>query len=142
MQYPIIDPIILSLGPLALRWYGLMYLLGFAAVYLLGQWRINNRPHHLHTRWDKDQLSDLVFFGAMGAVLGGRVGYILFYGFERFAGDPLYLFRVWEGGMSFHGGFLGVLVAMVLFGRRYKKDFLTVTDFLLPYAQLGWDSAG
>ena len=113
MQYPVIDPIILSLGPVALRWYGLMYLLGFAAVYLLGQWRINNRPQHLHMRWDKDQLSDLVFYGAMGAVLGGRVGYVLFYGFERFAGDPLYLFRVWEGGMSFHGGFLGVLVAIV-----------------------------
>ena len=107
-----------------------MYLLGFAAVYLLGQWRINNRPQNLLTRWEMDQLSDLVFYGAMGAVLGGRVGYVLFYGFERFAADPLYLFRVWEGGMSFHGGFLGVLVAMVLFGRRYKKDFLTVTDFL------------
>ena len=137
MQYPVIDPIILSLGPVALRWYGLMYLLGFAAVYVLGQWRINKRPQSVNTRWDPDQLSDLVFYGAMGAVLGGRVGYVLFYGFERFTGDPLYLFRVWEGGMSFHGGFLGVLVAMVLFGRRYEKDFLAVTDFLAPLCPIG-----
>ena len=109
----------------------------FRSVYVLGQWRINNRPQSLNTRWDPDQLSDLVFYGAMGAVLGGRVGYVLFYGFERFTGDPLYLFRVWEGGMSFHGGFLGVLVAMVLFGRRYEKDFLAVTDFLAPLCPIG-----
>ena len=137
MHYPVIDPIIVSLGPIALRWYGLMYLLGFAAVYLLGQWRINNRPNTLHAHWDAEQLSDLVFYGAMGAVLGGRVGYVIFYGFERFAADPLYLFRVWEGGMSFHGGFLGVLVAMLIFGRRYNKDFLTVTDFLAPLCPVG-----
>ncbi|NCF45498.1 MAG: prolipoprotein diacylglyceryl transferase [Proteobacteria bacterium] len=137
MHYPVIDPIIVSLGPIALRWYGLMYLLGFAAVYLLGQWRINNRPNTLNARWDAEQLSDLVFYGAMGAVLGGRVGYVIFYGFERLAADPLYLFRVWEGGMSFHGGFLGVLVAMAMFGRRHNKDFLTVTDFLAPLCPVG-----
>ena len=83
MHYPIIDPIIVSIGPLALRWYGLTWLIGFAAVYLLGQWRINNRPDLLNARWDVEQLSDLVFYGAMGAVLGGRIGYAFFYGFER-----------------------------------------------------------
>lgn len=137
MHYPVIDPIIVAFGPLALRWYGLMYILGFAAVYLLGKWRINNRPSTLTGRWDTEQLSDLVFYGAMGAVLGGRVGYVVFYAFDRFAADPLYLFRVWEGGMSFHGGFLGVLVAMLLFGRRTDKDFLTVTDFLAPLCAVG-----
>ena len=140
MHYPIIDPIIVSVGPLALRWYGLTWLIGFAAVYLLGQWRINNRPDLLNARWDTEQLSDLVFYGAMGAVLGGRIGYAFFYGFERLASDPLYLFRIWEGGMSFHGGFLGVLVAMVIFGRRYDKDFLTVTDFLAPLCPIGLGS--
>lgn len=137
MHYPIIDPIIVAFGPLALRWYGLMYILGFAAVYLLGKWRINNRPSTLTGRWDTEQLSDLVFYGAMGAVLGGRVGYVVFYAFDWFAADPLYLFRVWEGGMSFHGGFLGVLVAMLLYGRRTDKDFLTVTDFLAPLCAVG-----
>lgn len=137
MHYPVIDPIIFSLGPVALRWYGLMYLLGFAAVYALGQWRINNRADTLISRWDVEQLSDLVFYGAMGAIAGGRVGYVFFYGFERFAADPLYLIRIWEGGMSFHGGFLGVLVGMLLFGRRYDKDFLTVTDFIAPLCPIG-----
>lgn len=137
MHYPVIDPIIVALGPLALRWYGLMYILGFTAVYLLGKWRITNRPNTLTGYWDPDQLSDLVFYGAMGAVLGGRIGYVVFYAFERVAADPLYLFRVWEGGMSFHGGFLGVLVAMVIFGRRTEKDFLTVTDFLAPLCAVG-----
>lgn len=137
MHYPVIDPIIVELGPVALRWYGLMYILGFAAVYLLGNWRINHRPNTLSGAWDSQQLSDLVFYGAMGAVLGGRVGYIVFYALDRFAADPLYLLRVWEGGMSFHGGFLGVLVAMLMFGRRTQKDFLSVTDFLAPLCAVG-----
>ena len=137
MHYPVVDPIIIAFGPLALRWYGLMYILGFAAVYLLGKWRINRRPNTLSGSWNTEQLSDLVFYGAMGAILGGRVGYVVFYAFDRFAADPLYLLRVWEGGMSFHGGFLGVLVAMVLFGRRTEKDFLTVTDFLAPLCAVG-----
>ncbi len=137
MNYPVIDPVIVALGPVALRWYGLMYLLGFTAVYLLGNWRINHRPVAVTGSWTAEQISDLVFYGAMGAVLGGRVGYVLFYAAERLAADPLYVFRVWEGGMSFHGGFLGVLVAMLLFGRRWDKDFLTITDFLAPLCPVG-----
>ena len=137
MNYPVIDPVIVALGPVALRWYGLMYVLGFTAVYLLGIWRANHRPHTVTGSWTAEQISDLVFYGAMGAVLGGRIGYVLFYAIERLAADPLYVFRVWEGGMSFHGGFLGVLVAMLVFGRRWDKDFLTITDFLAPLCPIG-----
>ena len=133
MYYPVIDPIIVSVSPLALRWYGLMYLLGFAAAYLLGKRRIAKQPG----QWSVQQLSDLVFYGALGAVLGGRVGYVLFYNFAVFADDPLYLFRVWEGGMSFHGGFLGVLVVLFGFARKTDKDLISVMDFLAPLCPLG-----
>jgi phosphatidylglycerol:prolipoprotein diacylglycerol transferase len=133
MHYPIIDPIIFSIGPIALRWYGLMYLLGFAAVYWLGARRMHTHPGN----WDSEQISDLVFYGALGAVLGGRVGYVIFYNFSNFLADPLYLFRVWEGGMSFHGGFLGVLVALLLFASKTNRHFLQVTDFIAPLCPIG-----
>ena len=133
MHYPIIDPIIFSIGPIALRWYGLMYLLGFAAVYLLGARRMHTHPGN----WDSEQISDLVFYGALGSVLGGRVGYVIFYNFSNFLADPLYLFRVWEGGMSFHGGFLGVLVALLLFASKTNRHFLQVTDFIAPLCPIG-----
>ena len=133
MHYPIIDPIIFSLGPVALRWYGLMYLLGFAAVYWLGNRRMRTHPGN----WNSEQISDLVFYGALGAVLGGRVGYVIFYNFGTFLSDPIYLFRVWEGGMSFHGGFLGVLVALLLFTSKTSRHFLQVTDFIAPLCPIG-----
>ena len=134
VQYPVIDPIILSLGGgLALRWYGLMYLLGFAAVWLLGTHRAKAQPGD----WTAQQISDLVFFGAMGAVLGGRAGYVFFYNLDVFLDDPLYLFRMWEGGMSFHGGLLGVVVGVVLFARKYRREFMTVADFLAPLCPIG-----
>ena len=133
MQYPQIDPIILSLGPVALRWYGLMYLLGFAAVWWLGHRRATTQQPH----WTRDALSDLVFYGALGAVLGGRIGYVLFYNASVLANDPLYLFRIWEGGMAFHGGLLGVLVAMLLFARRTGRSFISITDFLAPLCPIG-----
>ena len=133
MQYPQIDPIILSLGPVALRWYGLMYLLGLAAVWWLGHRRATTQQPH----WTRDELSDLVFYGALGAVLGGRIGYVLFYNASVLANDPLYLFRIWEGGMAFHGGLLGVLVAMLLFARRTGRSFISITDFLAPLCPIG-----
>lgn len=132
MHYPLIDPIIFSLGPLAVRWYGLSYVAGFAMVWWLGKRRLAS-----NLTWTEAQLSDLVFYGALGAVLGGRVGYVLFYGFERLFQDPLYLIRVWEGGMSFHGGLLGVVVALVVFSRRFDKTFLEVSDFLVPLCPIG-----
>ncbi|NKC00352.1 MAG: prolipoprotein diacylglyceryl transferase [Pseudomonadales bacterium] len=134
MQYPVIDPIILSLGGgLALRWYGLMYLLGFAAVWFLGNRRAKTHPGN----WQAQEISDLVFFGAMGAVLGGRVGYVLFYNLDVFLSDPLYLFRMWEGGMSFHGGLLGVAVGVLLFARKFNREWLDVADFLTPLCPIG-----
>ncbi len=134
MQYPVIDPIILSLGGgLALRWYGLMYLLGFAAVWFLGNRRAKTHPGD----WQAQEISDLVFFGAMGAVLGGRVGYVLFYNLDVFLSDPLYLFRMWEGGMSFHGGLLGVALGVLLFARKFNREWLDVADFLAPLCPIG-----
>lgn len=135
VHYPVIDPIIFSLGVggLALRWYGLMYLLGFAAVWFLGNRRARTHPG----RWQAQDISDLVFYGALGAVAGGRVGYVLFYNFEVFAGDPLYLFRMWEGGMSFHGGLLGVALGVLFFARKTKRRWLDVADFLTPLCPIG-----
>ena len=133
MHYPQIDPIIVSLGPVALRWYGLMYLLGFVAVWWLG----HKRAATQHPPWSDNELSDLVFYGAVGAVLGGRIGYVLFYNVSALATDPLYLLRIWEGGMAFHGGLLGVLVAMLLFARKTNRSFISITDFLAPLCPIG-----
>ena len=135
LHYPIIDPVIVSLGVggLALRWYGLMYLIGFAAVWYLGNYRARTHPG----AWTKNEISDLVFYGAMGAVLGGRVGYVFFYNFSTFVHDPLYLFRMWEGGMSFHGGLLGVCLGLVYFARKRQRSWIDVTDFLVPLCPIG-----
>ena len=133
MYYPEIDPIIFAIGPLAIRWYGLSYLAGFAMVWWLGKRRAQSHPG----AWNAEQVSDLVFFGAMGAVLGGRIGYVFFYNVDLFLADPLYLFRMWEGGMSFHGGLLGVAVAMWLFSRKSERRLIDVLDFLVPLTPVG-----
>ena len=140
MQYPEIDPIIFTILGLPVRWYGMTYLAGFLVVYLLGNYRAKHPPAGVRTeawQWDKDAIGDLVFYGALGAVIGGRVGYVLFYNFGAFLDDPLYLFRTWEGGMSFHGGLLGVIVAMVLFARKSQRSIISVTDFLAPLTPIG-----
>ncbi len=133
MTHPQWDPIALQFGPLAIHWYGLMYLLGFGAVWALALWRAK-RSQGL---WSVDQVNDLIFYGAMGVILGGRVGYILFYQFSEFIYDPLLLLRVWQGGMSFHGGLLGVLLALALYSYRHGKAYLQVTDFIAPLVPLG-----
>lgn len=133
LTYPNIDPVALSLGPLKIHWYGLMYLIGFAVVWWLGRIRAR-RPD---SGWDAEQISDLVFYGALGAVLGGRLGYILFYSFPFFIADPLSIFKVWQGGMSFHGGMVGVFVAMWLYGRKFHKGFFQITDFIAPLVPIG-----
>lgn len=133
MHYPIIDPIIFSIGPLAVRWYGLAYLAAFAVCWWLG----NVRARRPGSGWDAQAVSDLVFYGAVGAVLGGRLGYVLFYGFDQFLKDPLWLVRIWDGGMSFHGGLLGALTAMWWFGRRTGRTFFQVSDFAAPLIPLG-----
>jgi phosphatidylglycerol:prolipoprotein diacylglycerol transferase len=133
LRYPDIDPVAVSFGPVAIHWYGLMYLIGFAAVWWLGRLRAR-RPD---SGWNTDEIADLLFYGALGVILGGRIGYILFYNFGLFLDDPLMLLRVWQGGMSFHGGLLGVLVAMWLFGRKTGRAFFQVTDFMAPFVPIG-----
>ncbi|MBZ0094164.1 MAG: prolipoprotein diacylglyceryl transferase [Sulfuricella sp.] len=132
--HPQFDPVALQLGPLAIRWYGLMYLLAFALFLLLGRQRIKAGPQ---PGWTVKELDDLLFYGVLGVVLGGRLGYVLFYQPAHFLAHPLEIFSVWQGGMAFHGGFLGVLVAMVLFARRTGKSWLAVTDFIAPLVPLG-----
>lgn len=133
LTYPAIDPVLLSLGPVKVYWYGMMYLLAFVAAFLLARQRCQREDSPIHA----DQIDDLIFYGAIGVVVGGRLGYVFFYGFDQFLDDPLWLFRVWDGGMSFHGGFLGVIAAMVMFSRHIKADFFRVADFIAPLAPIG-----
>jgi len=132
MIHPQFDPVALSLGPVQVHWYGFMYLLAFVAAYGLAWYRSSKREG-----WTQDMVSDLVFFGALGVILGGRIGYVLLYQFDQLLANPMYLFRVWEGGMSFHGGFIGVALAMIYFARKYKKPIFTVLDFIVPCVPTG-----
>lgn len=133
LVFPNIDPIAFSLGPIKVHWYGLMYLLGFVGAWVLAQWRVK----HYKLDWTSEQIGDLIFYGALGVIIGGRLGYMLFYNTYQFFTQPWILLKIWEGGMSFHGGLLGVAVAMWLFARKIQKPFLQVTDFLAPLVPLG-----
>jgi phosphatidylglycerol---prolipoprotein diacylglyceryl transferase len=132
--HPQFDPIALKLGPLAVRWYGLMYLAGFVSGLLLGRMRARRRPD---LGWTERQVDDLLFFVVLGVVLGGRLGYVLFYKLGDYIDQPLHVFAVWEGGMSFHGGFLGVLVAMTWYAWKQKRRWLALTDFIAPLVAPG-----
>lgn len=129
-----IDPIALSAGPLKIHWYGLMYLLAFVSAWWLGRQRI--RAGRLPGT-DMNGFSDLLFYGMLGVVLGGRIGYILFYSFGAFLDNPLMILRVWEGGMSFHGGLLGVMIAALWWTRKQKLHFFDTMDFVAPLIPLG-----
>ncbi|WP_371323588.1 prolipoprotein diacylglyceryl transferase [Dechloromonas sp. ZY10] len=131
--HPQFDPIAFSLGPLAVRWYGLMYLLAFAQFILLGRLRIRrgNAP------FDQEQLDDLLFYGMLGVIFGGRLGQVLFYEPGYYLSNPLEILAIWKGGMSFHGGFLGVLMAMAAWARKHGTDWFAVTDFIAPLVPLG-----
>ncbi|NMP78331.1 prolipoprotein diacylglyceryl transferase [Pseudoalteromonas arctica] len=133
LEFPQIDPIIFSVGPLSVRWYGLMYLIGFA----FAMWFANRQASKPNSGWTKDQVSDLLFYGMLGVILGGRIGYVLFYQFSYFIENPLYLFRIDQGGMSFHGGTLGVITAVVIFSWTRKKSLLQVGDFVAPLVPVG-----
>jgi hypothetical protein len=111
--HPMPDPIALQLGPVAIHWYGLMYVLAFALFIALGRVRIK-QPHIAAQQWKKEDLDDMLFYGMMGVIIGGRMGEVLFYEPAKYFADPIEIFKVWHGGMSFHGGFLGVLIAMSL----------------------------
>jgi len=133
LQFPVIDPVIFSIGPVSLRWYGTMYLIGFLAAMFMA----NKAADRSNGSWTREQVSDLLFYGFLGVILGGRVGYVLFYQFDYFLSDPLYLFQIWQGGMSFHGGLLGVILAIFIFARKTKKNFLEVGDFVAPLVPIG-----
>lgn len=134
--HPNFDPVAIHLGPLAVRWYGLMYLVGFIAAIVVGRIRLK-LPHVAAQGWTAKDIDDMLFYGALGTVLGGRLGYVLFYKAGFYLSHPLDVFKVWEGGMSFHGGFLGVTLAMVLFAWQRKRHWLQVTDFVAPMVPTG-----
>lgn len=131
MIYPQIDPVALSLGPLQIHWYGLMYLAGFVGAWLLGRARAERYG------WTVEQVEDLLFYGAIGVIVGGRLGYTLFYDLPNNLAHPLNVLKVWQGGMSFHGGLLGVLTAFWLFSRKTGKSYASISDFIAPMVPIG-----
>ena len=133
LVYPEIDPVALALGPLKIRWYGLMYVLGFLGAWFLARRRAATPA----STWTPADVDDLIFYAALGVIVGGRLGWILFYGFDSVRANPLALFKVWEGGMSFHGGLIGVLVAISLFARTRGRSILDVFDFTAPLPAIG-----
>lgn len=133
MIHPQFDPVLISIGPLAIRWYALSYIVGFILFTILGRRRIAQG----NSVFTKETLDDFLTWGILGVILGGRIGYVLFYKFSDYLANPLDIFKVWEGGMSFHGGFLGVVVAMWLFGRKHKISILRLMDTVAPLVPLG-----
>lgn len=133
LPYPQIDPVAIALGALKIHWYGLMYLVGIGGAW----WLASRRLERFDATWSKDKLSDLVFWVAMGVILGGRLGYVFFYDFAAYIAEPAKILRVWEGGMSFHGGLIGVMLATWWFGKRNGKSFFELMDFIAPLVPIG-----
>lgn len=133
IAYPDIDPVAVALGPVKVHWYGLTYLGGL----FFAWWLANKRAQRANSPIQRAQVDDLIFFAAMGIVIGGRFGYALFYGFDRLIAEPLWLLRVWEGGMAFHGGLLGVIGALWFFCRRHDVSFGALADFVAPLTPVG-----
>lgn len=128
VQYPEIDPIAISIGPVSIHWYAISYLVGIGLVW----WTLRYRRRVYGPAFSDEDLSDLLFYGVLGLLIGGRVGYMLFYGMATLKEDPLSALRIWEGGMSFHGGMLGVLVSYAVFASRRQVGFFTIADFGAP----------
>lgn len=133
LAFPQFDPVIFAIGPVSLHWYGLMYLVGF----VFAMWLAVRRANRPGSGWKKEEVENLLYAGFLGVFLGGRVGYVLFYNLPLFIANPLYIFRVWDGGMSFHGGLIGVIVVMLIFARRTKRSFFQVSDFIAPLVPFG-----
>ncbi|MFQ6371341.1 prolipoprotein diacylglyceryl transferase [Shewanella sp. YIC-542] len=142
LQFPDIDPVIVSFGPFelfgqtfnpALRWYGFMYLVGFMAAMFL----LNRKADRSNGLWSREQVSDLLFYAFLGVILGGRIGYVLVYHLDYFLADPMYLFKITEGGMSFHGGLVGVILAMCFIAYKQKRSFFGVADIVAPVVPIG-----
>mgnify|MGYP000424454051 FL=1 len=137
LTHPMPDPVAIQLGPVAIHWYGLMYVVAFGLFLLLGRVRIR-QPHIAALGWKNEDLDDMLFYGMLGVVIGGRLGEVLFYQPQHFFANPVEIFKVWKGGMSFHGGFIGVLIAMSLWARKAKRNLLDVYDFIAPLVPLGY----
>jgi len=133
LAYPNINPIAIKIGPLAIHWYGIMYLIGFVLAWILGRMRCR----HSQGVWNESNMGDIIFYCALGVIFGGRIGYILFYNLHYYLHNPAMMLAVWDGGMSFHGGFLGVLVALYFYGRTLSKNLVQMTDFIAPLVPLG-----
>jgi len=133
LTYPAIDPVIFSIGPVAVRWYGVTYVIAFAIAWWLGR----KRASQPGSTWKPTDVDDIIFYGALGAIIGGRLGWVLFYGIERLADEPTMIFKVWQGGMSFHGGLIGVLIAEAILARRRGHRIADMFDFIAPLPGLG-----
>ena len=133
LTYPSIDPVAFAIGPLSVHWYGIMYLLAFATAWILAVRRAKQPWSPIKAA----QVEDLIVYGALGVVIGGRLGYAFFYNFEAWMLDPLWVFRVWEGGMAFHGGLMGVILAIYWYCRRIQVSFFSTLDFIAPIVPLG-----
>lgn len=133
LSYPNIDPVAISIGPIDVHWYGLMYLFGFAGAWALAVYRIRMRPQVVTAK----QVEDLTFYAALGVVLGGRIGYVFFYSLEEWSRDWMLILRLWEGGMSFHGGLIGTALALMIYARRTGKNFFDIVDFVAVFAPIG-----
>jgi len=133
LYFPEINPIALKIGPVKVHWYGLMYLVGFVAAWALALYRAN-KPN---SGWRSQQVADLIFYAAVGVIVGGRLGYVIFYNLPTFFANPLTVFQIWDGGMSFHGGMLGVAVATWIFARGQGRSWLAVIDFVAPLVPIG-----
>jgi phosphatidylglycerol:prolipoprotein diacylglycerol transferase len=133
LTFPAINPIAIQLGPLAIHWYGLMYLFGFVTGWACLNWRVKNSPRG----FTSEQVSEILFYSALGIIIGGRLGYMLFYGWPDFRQDPWLLFQVWKGGMSFHGGLLGVIFSLWIYARKIGKHLADLTDLVAPVVPLG-----
>jgi phosphatidylglycerol---prolipoprotein diacylglyceryl transferase len=131
--HPQFDPVAIQLGPLAVRWYGLMYLVGLALIWIVGRARIASRPGGV---WSARDLDDALFYGLLGVIIGARLGFVVFYRPGEYLMEPWRIFFLWEGGMSFHGGLLGVMLAMWLMARSRGQDWLRITDFVTSLAPL------
>ena len=133
LNFPNIDPVALSIGPIHIYWYAIMYLSGYglASIFLKMRIKKYNLP------WKKDQLENLTLFIGIGCILGGRVGYVLFYNLPFYSSNPLQIFQIWHGGMSYHGGMIGVLLAIFIYGKKYNRSFFSISDFIAPAIPIG-----
>lgn len=133
LSFPQFNPVIFSLGPVSFYWYGLMYLVSF----IFTMWLAAHRAKKSSCSWTKEELENLIYTSCLGVFIGGRIGYVLFYNLPMFLNNPLYIFKVWDGGMSFHGGLIGVILVMLWFAHKTHRKFFQVTDFIAPIVPFG-----